>query len=81
MAERTDRSIIFTFAPRTTMLTMMHAVGKLFPRGNRSPAIEPVRPKTISKHVDMHRDEWRIGRTHRVSVGFYISQALEVVKQ
>ena len=81
LAERTDRSIIFTFAPRTTMLTMMHAVGKLFPRGNRSPAIEPVRPKTIGKHVDAHLDDWTIGRTHRVSVGFYISQALEVVKQ
>ncbi len=80
LAERTDRSIIFTFAPRTTMLTMMHAVGKLFPRGNRSPAIEPVRPTTIRKHVGGHLNDWHIGRTHRVSVGFYISQALEVVK-
>ena len=81
LADRTDRSIIFTFAPRTAMLSVMHAVGQLFPRGNRSPAIEPVRQKTISKHIGSHLDAWHLGRTHRVSVGFYISQALEVTRQ
>ena len=36
------RSIVFTFAPRTPALSVMHAVGRLFPRGDRAPAIEPV---------------------------------------
>jgi magnesium-protoporphyrin O-methyltransferase len=80
-AERTDRSIVFTFAPRTAMLSVMHAVGQLFPRGNRSPAIEPVRPKTIGKHINNHIDSLELGRTHRVSTGFYISQALELTRQ
>ena len=42
LAARTRRPIVFTIAPRTTALTVMHAVGKLFPRGDRSPAIAPI---------------------------------------
>ena len=80
-ADRTDGSIVFTFAPRTAMLSVMHAVGQLFPRGNRSPAIEPVRPAKIGKHIGEHIPGWHIGRTHRVSTGFYISQALELTRQ
>ena len=48
LAERTERSVLFTFAPRTPALSVMHAVGRLFPRGDRAPAIEPVRPQTIT---------------------------------
>jgi magnesium-protoporphyrin O-methyltransferase len=81
LAQRTSRALLFTFAPRTTALTAMHAVGKLFPRGNRSPAIEPVRPRTIGRLIHADLPDWRAGRTHRVSRGFYISQALEVVRQ
>ena len=29
----------------------MHAVGRLFPRGDRAPAIEPVRPQTIQRLI------------------------------
>ena len=43
-ARRRARSL-FTFAPRTPALALMHAVGRLFPRGDRAPAIEPVRPR------------------------------------
>ena len=35
-------SVLFTFAPRTPLLTVMHTAGKLFPRSDRAPAIEPV---------------------------------------
>ena len=42
LAERTERSILFTFAPRTLMLSAMWGVGRMFPRGDRAPAIEPV---------------------------------------
>ncbi len=43
LAARTGGSIVFTFAPRTPALAAMHAVGRLFPRTERAPAIEPVR--------------------------------------
>jgi magnesium-protoporphyrin O-methyltransferase len=81
LAARTDRSIVFTFAPRTVPLTVMHAVGRLLPRGDRAPAIEPVREQTIGRHVAANLEGWHSLRTHRVNRGFYISQALEVVRQ
>jgi magnesium-protoporphyrin O-methyltransferase len=80
LAGRTSRSIVFTFAPRTAMLTAMWGVGRLFPRGDRAPAIEPVRESTIVRQVATNLDGWATLRTHRVSTGFYISQALEVVR-
>ncbi|HBY29910.1 MAG TPA: magnesium protoporphyrin IX methyltransferase, partial [Bradyrhizobium sp.] len=42
LAERTAAAMLVTFAPKTPALTVMHAVGRLFPRGDRAPAIEPV---------------------------------------
>ncbi|MFM8795835.1 MAG: magnesium protoporphyrin IX methyltransferase, partial [Betaproteobacteria bacterium] len=35
--ERTQASVVFTFAPRTPLLALMHRVGSLFPRGDRAP--------------------------------------------
>ena len=42
LAARSYGSLLFTFAPRTPALALMHAVGRLFPRGDRAPSIEPV---------------------------------------
>jgi magnesium-protoporphyrin O-methyltransferase len=83
LAQRTERSLLFTFAPRTPALSIMHAVGRLFPRGDRAPAIEPVGERTITRQVrtEVGLEEWNTARTHRVTRGFYISQALEVVRQ
>ncbi|MBM3477742.1 MAG: magnesium protoporphyrin IX methyltransferase [Alphaproteobacteria bacterium] len=74
-------SIAFTFAPRTNALAAMHAIGRLFPRGDRAPAIEPVKPATL--HAALGREPalagWAPGRTTHVASGFYQSQALELV--
>ena len=35
---RTDGSVLLTFAPRTAALSVMHAVGRIMPRGDRAPA-------------------------------------------
>jgi magnesium-protoporphyrin O-methyltransferase len=80
MASRTTQSILFTFAPRTPLLATMHAVGRLFPRGDRAPAIEPVGPAAIIRRISTEPalHGWRAARTHRVVSGFYMSQALEV---
>lgn len=80
LAERTERSILFTFAPRTVMLSAMWGVGRMFPRGDRAPAIEPVTPRAITRHVAHGVTGFRPQRTHRVNRGFYISQALEVAR-
>ncbi len=81
MAERIDRSILFTFAPRTPMLAVMHATGRLFPRSDRAPAIEPVADGRLRRLIaeDPALTGWRIGRTSRIKSGFYTSQALELV--
>ena len=76
LAARADASLLFTFAPRTPLLSVMHAAGRLFPRGDRAPAIEPVRPATLRGLLS----ELRLGRTERVASGFYTSQALEVLR-
>lgn len=80
LGERCSGSILFTFAPHTPMLGAMHRVGKLFPRSNRSPAIVPVSEDALRRKL-AGLSQWRIGRTHRVSSGFYTSQAMELVRR
>jgi magnesium-protoporphyrin O-methyltransferase len=82
IGQRTRRSIIFTFAPRTPALTLMHAAGRLFPRANRAPAIEPVTEARLRKVIAAEPTlaSWRVGRTVRIVNGFYTSQAMELVR-
>jgi magnesium-protoporphyrin O-methyltransferase len=82
LAARTHRSLLFTFAPRTPMLSVMHAVGRLFPRGDRAPAIEPVGEAAIARllRAEPSLAAWHIGRTRRIASGFYTSQAMEVAR-
>jgi len=79
LAERTAQAILFTVAPRTLPLTLMHAVGRLFPRGDRAPAIAPISAPQLERALRAHGglDSWRLRRSHRVARGFYISQATE----
>ena len=83
LAARVERSLVFTFAPRTPALTLMYAAGKLFPRGDRSPAIVPTSPRTIrdrlAAEAATQASSWRLGRSERIASGFYISQTQEVV--
>ena len=79
---RTRSSIVFTFAPRTFALSAMHAAGRLFPRGHRAPAILPISRRAIELRLasESELENWRIGRSGRIDSGFYISQALEVIR-
>ena len=79
LSNRCDGTILFTFAPSSTLLQAMHKVGKLFPRSDRSPAIVPLRETELRQRL-AGISGWRIARTHRVSSGFYTSQAMELVK-
>lgn len=83
MAQSVRGSIIFTFAPRTPLLALMHAAGQLFPRGDRSPAIVPIVQRQL--HETLVRSQklqaWQLGRSRRVNRGFYISQAQEIVRR
>jgi magnesium-protoporphyrin O-methyltransferase len=79
LLSRVDRSAVITFAPRTPLLTVMHTVGLAFPRSDRAPAIEPIKAERLSRRLSVWPD-WRVGRTQRVSGGFYTSQALELTR-
>ncbi len=83
LAMRVERSMLFTFAPRTPMLAAMHAVGRLFPRGDRAPAIEPVAEAALRRKLAAEKvlAGWQAGRTRRIISGFYTSQALELVRR
>ena len=82
LAQRTSSSLLFTFAPRTPLLATMIAVGRLFPRKDRAPWLEPMAADKLKRLIaqDITLQHWRTGRTERVSSGFYKSQALELVK-
>jgi len=80
LAGRTEASLLFTFAPRTPALAVMHAVGRAFPRGNRAPAIEPVATQALERLLGEMLAPWRPARTERVACGFYTSQAMELVR-
>ena len=81
-AARTSRSILFTFAPKTPALSAMWTIGRLFPRRDRAPAIEPISEHSLRLALQYEPafKRWRIGRTQRVTSGFYKSHAVELVK-
>ena len=81
LADRCERSIVFTFAPATPMLRVMHATGKLFPRSDRAPAIVPVAEPQLVGQLNAALPDWRVERRERVGSGFYISHALELVRR
>jgi magnesium-protoporphyrin O-methyltransferase len=83
LAQRTRRGLLFTYVPSSPALEVFRAVGKLFPRGDRSPAVVPVAERWLHRRIDedAQLQGWARGRTERISSGFYTSQALELVKQ
>lgn len=82
LAARTRRGILFTFAPHTTLRAGLLAAGQLFPRGDRSPSIVLQREGRLRRSLADHDalSGWRQGRSRKVSSGFYISQAMELVR-
>jgi magnesium-protoporphyrin O-methyltransferase len=80
IAGRTRRSIQFTFAPRTPLLMAFWAAGRLFPRNDRAPAIEPIAVASLRRMLPRHEAlaAWREASSERVASGFYTSQAMEL---
>jgi magnesium-protoporphyrin O-methyltransferase len=78
LSRMATKGMIFSFPPRTIPLAVLWGIGKLFPRGDKSPAIEPQPPKKLRTAL-AKIDRVRLGRKHRVATGFYISEAQELV--
>jgi magnesium-protoporphyrin O-methyltransferase len=82
LATRTSGSIVFTYAPRTPVLAAMISLGRLFPRSDKAPWLEPMAKEKLLRMMkdDEVLSSWELGRTERVSSGFYKSQAMEWTK-
>lgn len=77
---RTDGSVVFTVAPSTALLTLMHAAGKLFPKADRAPAIVPITEGGLRRRIarEPALERFAVGRTRRINSGFYLSNAIEL---
>jgi magnesium-protoporphyrin O-methyltransferase len=64
LAPRVRGSMVFTHAPSTLLLEIMHATGSLFPRGDRAPAIQPVSGGRLARLMDAEEKlaDWKRGR-------------------
>ncbi|MAO96655.1 MAG: magnesium protoporphyrin IX methyltransferase [Citromicrobium sp.] len=80
LGERTSQSMLFTFVPHTPLLFAMYQAGKLFPRSDRSPRLVPLGEEQLRARLARDLPEWRVARSERVSSGFYISHAIELVR-
>lgn len=82
LSQRTSKALVVTYAPSNPLLAAMHAAGRLFPRGNRSPSIVPVNERSLRRRLDddPRLQHWSRGRTQRIASGFYTSQALEIFR-
>ncbi|MEM1160742.1 MAG: magnesium protoporphyrin IX methyltransferase [Pseudomonadota bacterium] len=82
LASRTRQSIVFTVAPATLLLRGMHVAGKLFPRGDKSPAIRPISEGRLRRDCAdapaLRR--WSMPPSERIKSGFYISQAMRLTR-
>ncbi len=79
LSDRTHNRIVFTVAPRTPLLMVMWNVGKLFPRSDRSPVMVPHAPGALATELDQSGSLATLKSLNRISSGFYISQAMELV--
>lgn len=80
LSRMATNAMIFSFPPRTIPLAILWGVGKLFPRGDKSPAIEPQPPKRLRAAL-ANLGTVKLGRSHRVATGFYISEAQELLRK
>jgi magnesium-protoporphyrin O-methyltransferase len=83
LAAKAQRGLLFTYAPRTPALAVMHTIGRAFPRSDRAPAIEPISAFRLDELLESQPrlNAWSIRRTKRIASGFYKSQAVELVPQ
>lgn len=82
LSTRISEKILFTFAPSTLPLELMIRVGRLFPRKDRAPFIEPISQMKLQKLIQESPwfIDWKIPHTNLVSSGFYKSQLMELHK-
>lgn len=79
-SQRCSGSMLFTFVPRNPLLVVMRASGRLFPRANRAPWVEPVAEAALRQQLQAALPDWTLPDTQRIKSGFYTSQAVAMTK-
>lgn len=81
LAGAAPRGVLFTVAPWTPLLAVMHVVGRLFRGDHKAPPIVPVKDRVLKQGLAGAPGlaDWVLGRTHSVHSGFYISRGVELV--
>lgn len=80
---RAREGVLFTSAPWTPLLGAMHFVGRLLPHlAHRAPSIVPLKTERLVDGINatVGANGWSADRTTRVTSGFYISQAIGVMR-
>lgn len=80
LAPRVRERMLITVAPRTPLLALMRAAGRLFPRGDRAPSIVPVSERAFRKALmaEPTLESWGMVATRLVEQGFYRSMAISL---
>jgi magnesium-protoporphyrin O-methyltransferase len=81
-AARCRQGMLFTYAPGSPLLHAAMALGRLFPRGDRSPRLEPIAPQRLARalQAEPRLADWRLAQTERVQSGFYTSEAARLLR-
>jgi magnesium-protoporphyrin O-methyltransferase len=66
------QKVVFTIAPASPLLTLAWNAGKLFPRADRAPTMQPHKFSRLQVAC-----RGRLARVGRISAGFYTSDCLE----
>ena len=66
------QKVVFTIAPASPLLTLAWNAGKLFPRADRAPTMQPHKFSRLQVACG-----GRLARVGRISAGFYTSDCLE----
>ncbi len=78
LAPRVRERMLITVAPQTPMLSVLRAVGKLFPKQDRAPSIVPVSERAFRKGLIASPvlESWGMVGTRQVESGFYRSMGI-----
>ncbi len=77
LGQRARIALYFTFTPSTLFFEVMHAVGKLFPKGNASPAIAQIKATRLYERL-RKETPLRLARTTHINSSFYQTTLVEL---
>lgn len=72
-------TLLFTYAPETPLLAVLHRIGGVFPHSQRRTAIEMIPAPVV--RATLEGCGMRVGRTRRVSSGFYHVTLVEALRE